>query len=192
MKKLALILFVSLIAYGTSQAQAIETGDQAVNLGLGFGSTMIVGDGLPSINFSYETLPFEKLGIGYISVGGFGAYKHSSYDYYGYDNQGVAHKYDVNYNYWVVAGRAAYHFDFYAMNHNDFFRYFDVYAGVVAGLRFTGNNYEGDYDVTLEDKTHFLNDLFAGCRYQFSDGLAVYAETSYNVSILSIGVSFLF
>jgi len=185
MKKLVLILFVSLIAYGTSQAQAIETGDQAVNLGLGFGGFMIEGDGLPSINFSYETLPFEKVGIGYISAGGFAAYKHSSYSYPQYD-------YDINYNYWVVAARAAYHFDFYAMNHNDFFRYFDVYAGAIAGLRFVGNNYNGTDNSHLEKKTRYINDLFAGCRYQFSDGLAVYAETSYNVSILSIGVSFLF
>ncbi len=183
MKKLVLILFVSLIAYGTSQAQAIETGDQAVNLGLGIDGLMYCGSGIPSINFSYETLPFEKLGIGYISVGGFGAFKHTT-------------NYDNKHNYWIVAGRGAYHFDFYAMNHNDFFRYFDVYAGVLAGYALVGNNYNGNYEdeayYKYEEPNQFVHDIFAGCRYQFSDGLAVYAETSYNVSILSFGVSFLF
>lgn len=192
MKQIVLVLLACFFSWQTLHAQIIKTGDQAVNLGLGFGGTMIIGNGLPSLNFAYETLPFEKLGIGYISAGGFGAYKHSRYDYPVYDNTYGPGVGEINYNYWVAAGRGAYHFDLYTLNPNDFFRYFDVYAGVIAGFRFANNNYEGTYDLTLENKVSFLNDVFAGCRYQFSDMMLVYSEVGYSVSILSFGVSVLY
>lgn len=184
MKKVFFVVLISLFAVGVMQAQVIETGDQAVNVGIGLGGGMVAGNGQPSIDFSYEVLPFEKLGIGYISVGGYGSYKHSSEDGVGYE---------WKYNYWLIGGRAAYHFDFYAMNHNDFFNHFDVYAGVFAGIKIERSEFDGDYTPKDDhNSTKPRTDIFAGCRYNFSDNLAAYAETSTGLSNLSIGLSFLF
>lgn len=194
MRKIFLVLFVCFFAYGTALAQAIEYGDQAVNVGIGIGGADIYGDGLPSVNFSYELLPIEKIGIGYISVGGFGSYKHSNYDAYGWETK---------YNYWIIGGRAAYHFDFYTMNRNDFFNYFDVYAGVMGGVKIQNGKEDGHYNESPYydeharhddlDETKPIVDVFAGCRYNFSENLGAFAETSVNGnSFLRIGVSFLF
>lgn len=189
MKKLFLLAIVSLFAFGITQAQVIETGDQAVNVGLGFGGSMVSGDGLPALTFSYETLPFEKLGIGYISVGGYGAYKHSNYDY----AWAGSPKTKVKYNYLVFGGRGAYHFDFYDMNGQEFFNKFDVYAGVFVGFSYdavkVNDNFESD---EFDNELNFRNDLFVGCRYEFSETFGVYAEAGYGISNLSAGLSFLF
>lgn len=193
MKKLLLIVFVSLFAFGVSQAQVIETGDQVASVGIGIGGSMVSGDGFPAITFSYETLPFEKMGIGYVSLGGYGAYKHSSYDY----SWGTSHKSEINYNYWVFGARGAYHFDFYDMNGQEFFEKFDVYAGVFLGFSYDAVNYNGNdegtfLEDTFENELSFRNDLFVGCRYEFSETFGVFAEAGYSVSNLSAGISFLF
>jgi len=183
MKKLLLLLFISAFSYQLLQAQAIVTGDNAINAGIGLGGTMVMGDGSPSISLSYETLPFEKLGIGYISVGGYGAYKHSSYKYSSY-------KYKINY--WIAGARAAYHFDFYDLTSNDLFNKFDVYAGAFIGLSFDSNDYDGINHLGLDDGVSFREDFFVGCHYKFTDNFGVYAETGYSFAYLSGGLSFFF
>lgn len=183
MKKLLFFCIASLFAYNTIQAQAIQTGDQAVNVGLGFGGSMVTGDGRPSINVSYEMLPFEKLGIGYISIGGQGAYKRSHYDY-------GTNKY--TYKYWVVGARGAYHFDFYDLNGLEFFNHFDVYAGIFAGFSIDNVYSDTDLDGDLENEFSFRNDLFAGARYNFTENLGVFGELSYGINNLVIGIDFLF
>lgn len=186
MKKVLLVVLVAVFAFASAQAQVIETGDQAINVGIGFGGSMATGDGLASISGSYEMLPFEKMGIGYLGLGGYVAYMHSSYD---------AYIYDYNFNYFVFGARGIYHFDFYAMNNNEFFNKFDVYAGVFAGFSYDAVNFEGnDHDLLDEydNKLSFRNDLFVGCRYEFSETFGVYAEAGYGISNLSAGISLLF
>jgi hypothetical protein len=182
MKKIVFLLIVSLFAYSSIQAQAIETGDQAVNIGIGFGGSMVTGDGSPSFNVSYEILPFEKVGIGFISIGGYGAYKRSNYNY-GLDEYSL--------NYWVFGARGAYHFDFYDMNGLEFFKHFDVYAGVFAG--FSSENIDSDINGgDLDDELNFRNDLFAGARYNFTENIGVFGEVSYGINNLVFGIDFLF
>lgn len=179
MKKFMFIVLISLCSYGLVRAQAIETGCQNVNIGIGLlNGYMFEGGGLPSINFAYETLPFEKLGIGYISVGGFGAFKHSKHDY-------SLNEYDVNYL--VAGGRAAYHFDFYSLTSNDFFNYFDAYAGAFVGIKLT--RYEDN--IYYNNETSVIADYFIGCRYKFTDNFTCYAESN-GMALLSVGLSFLF
>ncbi len=187
MKKLLLVLFASVLIFSVANSQAIKTGDQAVNVGLGLGGSMIEGVGLPALILSYETLPFEKLGIGYLSVGGYFAFKHSNYDY-GYWGT----NYDLKYNYWVFGGRAAYHFDFYEMNGDDFFNQFDVYAGVFLGFGINTVKYDSSWGIDFDNDFFIREDMFVGCRYKFSDNLSVFSELSYGISWLSGGVSFLF
>lgn len=185
MKKLFFIALVSLFAFGATQAQVIETGDNAVNIGLGFGGSMVTGDGLPSISASYEMLPFEKMGIGYLGLGGYVAYKHSSFDYI-YS--------DVSYNYFVFGARGIYHFDFYSMNNSEFFNHFDVYAGAFLGFSYDAINYDGQHSelIEIENSLSFRNDIFIGCRYKFTESIGVHAEAGYGVSNLTAGISFLF
>jgi hypothetical protein len=184
MKKLFFLFVVSLLVYTTTNAQAIQTGDQAINIGIGFGSSLVDRDhtGLPSINVSYEFLPFEKLGIGYIGLGGYAGYKHSNYDY---------GTYEYKYNHWIFGVRGAYHFDFYDMNGIDFFNQFDVYAGVFAGFMIDNDDWNDD----LSDPDYglsFRNDLFAGARYNFIENIGVFTEVGYGINYFVFGIDFLF
>jgi hypothetical protein len=125
-------------------------------------------------------------------VGGYGAYKHSNYDY-GFMN----HAYEIKHNYWVFGARGAYHFDFYDMNGQEFFKKFDVYAGIFMGFSYDAVSYDSTFegshlDDEFDNDLSFRNDLFVGCRYLFTDNFAVFAEAGYSVSNLSAGISFLF
>lgn len=190
MKKLLLILSAVFI-FSVSHAQVIVTGDQAINLGIGVGGTMVSEGGLPSINFSYETLPLEKLGIGYIGIGGYLAYKHSRYYTYTYENGTYVGRSDSKNkcNYYVFGGRATYHFDFYDMNHNNFFNYFDVYAGVFLGFSYDVFKYE---NADTKRELCLRHDLFVGCRYMFSDSFGAFAEAGYGINYLSTGITYVF
>ena len=95
MKRLALILVLALAGQILAQGQQFKKADGALNVGIGLGTGLYSGPlykmTIPPISISYEHGVSEKLGIGYISAGGFLAisgakqeWSDPSYGDYGY------------------------------------------------------------------------------------------------------------
>ena len=183
MKRILFLLVAGIFACNTISAQAIETGDQAVNLGLGIGGTLTHGDASPGINLSYEMLPFDQLGIGYIGVGGYVSYIYSN------DQIGPAR---YEYNYYVFGARGTYHFDFWHLTHDKIFNQLDLYAGVFAGFVYDNEDWNNNQANTEDYILTFRNDFFAGARFNFSSNFGVFSEIGYGLNTFTFGVDFLF
>lgn len=73
--------------------------------------------------------------------------------------------------------------------HYAFFEKFDAYAGTLLGYRSDNEKYSNpDYGYNRTESTPIIN-VFAGCRYFFTDKIAAMAELGGGISILSIGVA---
>ena len=186
MKRIALILAIVLGGCLVAQGQQFEKSTGALNVGIGIGSGLYSGPNwkmtIPPISISYEHGITEKLGIGYISVGGYVAisgakqeWHDASYGDYGY-----------KYTYIVVGPRAAYHFDLVDV--------LDLYAGVFVGAKIVSSKTFGD-DMILTSKsqgTGVAHSEFVGIRYYFTPLVGVFAEVGYGVAYLTVGAAFKF
>jgi hypothetical protein len=87
----------------------------------------------------------------------------------------------------VFAVRAAYHWD--EVNTDEF----DLYAGVMAGLRFQSYSYSTDYsgplysgERNISDRSssiHQVGGLFAGARYYLKPAVGLYGELHFGASV---------
>ena len=181
-------------ATARSQDAVFEKGSSAINVGIGFGSTMYHGVGykmgFPSISASYEMGIVEvAMGsslTGVVSVGGLAGFGGSKYDY----SYSPSYGYTVKTNYFLIAVRGNYHFIFHDK--------FDPYAGIILGYYF-GNN-KVDYGTAWpsyipkynENTGGFHGGAYAGARWFFTPAIAVFTELGWNISILTIGATFKF
>ncbi len=170
MKKVLSIIAIAMLS-NLANAQAFENKGNYVNFGFGIDPFSNTIENLYFTNYKhtkigpvvlgYERGITEKLGIGRIGVGGiigqsFESYKNGNY-----------------YSKWMntsVLVRGAYHFDFNIDK-------MDVYAGVGAGLTFSGSSKQND--ATVYSQSSSVNGeqyIFAGIRYYFNKNLGVYAE----------------
>jgi len=186
MKKLCLAFVVLIMSLFQLKAQPFEYGDNVLNIGIGLAP---VGYGYtyagysPGLEASFEHGFFEKLGIGYISIGGYAGFRRATYDWV-WDNYSITQT--------IVAARGAYHFDFLDLSGEDIFEKFDVYAGVLMGLRFETADYDDDI-VEFDNSTSGVFDTFIGGRYYFSENFGAYSEISYaGISYFTVGLSFKF
>jgi hypothetical protein len=174
MKKLLVILMIVGMGTAASQAQRImEKGSSLVNLGVGF----VPGWGV-SVSYDYGLI--DTWGPGIFTVGGYigrvGQTKH-------YDLLGVTVS-DYSLSKWFFSPRASYR---YAINGN-----FEVFGALMLG----GCYQSFDTDYFENEFSPFLG-LTAGCRYSFTDHIAVFAETTlsvagYSITCLNGGISFSF
>lgn len=188
MKKVYALLF-TLLVINTAFAQGnFERGSNIVNLGIGFGSSLLSGasgySSSPGISASFERGIWEIPGPGIISLGGyigFKSYKYE-YDYYYYG------KYVEKWNYTVIGVRGAYHYNGIKSDK------FDVYGGVMVSfniLSYSNSNtnfgyYPNNYGSGAGGS------LFIGGRYFLSKNFALYSELGYGVAYLNVGISFKF
>lgn len=184
MKQIVLILVFALAGQIIAGGQPFEKGDKALNVSLGIGSALYSGPNIkmsiPPIAVSFEQGITEKLGIGYIGVGGYVGISGSKYEYPGSD-------YGYKNTYIIVGGRAAYHFDLV----DDL----DIYAGVILGVNITSSKEFGDFPVSYVDNsqsTRVAHSEFVGIRWFFKPGFALMAELGYGISYLNLGVAFKF
>lgn len=175
-----------------------------INIGAGFGSrsyhNIYLGGGYsygrtPALSLTYEQAYPKKLGPGYLGIGAYLGYQGEYYKYdYTYWKAGNynTYYYHHNWNYYMVAARAAYHWD--VLNaHNA-----EVYAGVIVGMRFSIHNYDTN-DPDKNDPYTYRSSLiypaysaFAGARWYFVKNFGLFAEVGYGISYLTGGFSIKF
>ena len=213
MKFLPLLLAVAFAFCftGTVKSQSFSRGTNVVSAGYGIGGygwsiraaysgySAFEGykySGFGPVVFSYERGITDKLGIGYIGVGGSVSYGSFGVTYYqdGFNSatsQIVPYEYGYRWGTLSITGRAAYHFDF----SND---KLDVYTG--AGVGFMSWSYRGtstDPDFNADVYNNYASvplayQVFAGVRYYFTDNFGAYAEAGAGITLLNFGVNLKF
>ncbi|MBS1666292.1 MAG: hypothetical protein JST58_02850 [Bacteroidetes bacterium] len=187
-KYLAIALLISIGYTASAQSSSVfEKGTNVINAGIGLGNvywgTGYSNTGMPvSINASFDHGITDKLGIGYIGVGGAFGYSSSTYNAAGYKWNNTAV---------LIGGRATYHF---ALN-SEISEKLDPYAGVILGyvISSSSNNAPSGYNYSYGKASAFGVGAIAGAHYYFFPNFGVYAELGYSiVSVFNTGVTFKF
>ena len=167
MKNLITFLVIIIISSNFSFAQ-YQTGKNTFGAVLGFGGGGLDGDGAIPIaveyNF-YNVHPNIQLGV-------FGAWAHTSSDYY-------SGKW--NYTYIVIAGQGNYHFKMQAKE-------WDPFVGLSLGCNIGSVSWDGSGSYNTPDAGGFFFSAQAGVNYWFSPKWAVQARVGY-FPYLGIGVT---
>jgi len=178
-----------LFATANSQDLVFGKGSSAINLGVGFGSTIYHGSyysmGFPTISASYELgiveVPMGSSLTGVVSVGGYLAYGGYKESYSSWDNV------SYNTNFFLFAARGNYHFIFHEK--------FDPYAGLLMGYYIANGKWKGT-DTPIPGHTtnsgNFRFGVYAGARWFFTPSIAVFTEMGYSISLITIGGTFKF
>ncbi len=193
MKKILLAVLASALLFSTQlKAQPFVTDDNVLSVGIGpapvyYGLAGYTSK-LPALVVHFEKGFFDKLGIGYLGIGGYLGFTSAKYEstYFG----GGVYSYSESNT--IIAARGAYHFDFLDLSGEDIFEKLDVYAGILTGFRIHREDWNNDI---FEDEDNFVGgvfDTFAGARYYFTPEIAVYTELGYGISYLTLGASFKF
>ena len=175
-----------------------------INLGVGLGNNYYSGysgigygyQSSPAFSISYEQAIPKKLGPGYLGVGAYFGFQtaSSTYNYhYGKNGYNNNYYYKNSWNNFMVAARAAYHWD--VLN----FKRADIYAGVMIGARIQTYNYETNNPDPYADN-YRLNQgsaypslsAFVGARWYFVKNVALFGEFGYGISYVTGGLSFKF
>ena len=186
-------------------AKSFDEKTHIINLGVGFGANYYSGysgygygyRSSPAFSISYEQAIPKKLGPGYLGVGAYFGFQTASttYNYYynknNYYNQNYYYKH--SWNNFMIAARAAYHWD--VLN----FKRADIYAGVMVGARIQTYNYETNNPDPYAEN-YRLNQgsaypslsAFVGARWYFVKNVALFGEFGYGISYVTGGLSFKF
>ncbi|WP_075590885.1 outer membrane protein [Labilibacter marinus] len=187
------LIIIGLLIMGLSQLVAQPLTFEQQSIGFAVGIPAINQNNVtsrnPSITAQYEYGISDKIGIGYIGVGGLLSFAGAEYN-----DQIMNTKYSNKYNYTLIGPRAAYHFDMVDLTGSTAWSNIDVYGGAFLGLKFESFKY--DSPVTnkqeKENNTKLATDLFAGIRYGFNDNIGAFAEMGFGVSYFSVGVNWRF
>lgn len=154
--------------------KALAAKDKILSLSLGFGARNGGGTGnvsVPPLPVAFEYILMDNLfdGYGALGCGGFFGFTSSK------------EIYQSKYSRLIVGARGYVHYAF--------FEKFDTYAGTLLGYRSDNDKYtDPDYGYKRTDSKPIIN-VFAGCRYFFTNKIAGMAELGGGVSILSLGVA---
>lgn len=193
-KRSLLFILGLLLLTAITNAQSFKEDSRVLNLGVGLGTNYYKAyrglgysySSIPVICLSYEQAYRKRVGPGLIGLGGLLTYQnsHSKYENY-YGGSGYVNHY--RWSNYVIAARAAYHWD--EVNTDKF----DLYGGVMVGLRFQTYSYSTDYTGTLytgikntSDKSrniYQVGGLFAGARYYFKPTVGLYGELHFGASV---------
>lgn len=164
----------------------VAKGDMLFSSGVGFFVEKVYDNIVfPPIPVTFEYVLLDDLfdGNGSVGVGGFFGYVSSKND-----NRREVKKYSRL----TIGGRAYVHYTFIEK--------LDTYAGAFVGIKsvkdvldFNGdtNDYYDFYYQKDVENSAAIN-LFAGCRYFFTNNIAGMAELSWGISVLTIGASIKF
>lgn len=186
MKKIILFAFL-IISYNSlinAQESMFNSGDKAINFGIGLGS--IYGSGIygsttiPPVSISFEKgIKDEVLGKGVIGIGGYLGYTSYKWEYT------IANMdYGWKYSNIVVGVRGTFHYPLLDK--------FDTYLGAMLGYNIVNSTSfgtaSGTYNYT-PDSGSLVYSGFLGSRYFFSDKLSGFAELGYGIAYLTLGLS---
>jgi hypothetical protein len=180
-------------------AHCFDESSKILNLGVGFGGSYYRynrGHGYsyrqtPAFSLTYEQALKEKVGPGFIGIGGYLGYQTARFRYDDYYYNGNKYYYQHRWNYFVIAARGAYHLD--VLNTDKA----ELYFGAIAGLRIQTYKYEtnstdpyrNQYDLSQRNIYPALS-LFVGGRWYFKPNIGLFGEVGYGISYLTLGLSF--
>jgi hypothetical protein len=187
MRKTLLTFTLLVLFSGSMFSQPFGKDSQAINLGIGFGNTILTGSyysfTIPVIAAAYE-YGLVEIGMGphvtgVISAGGFLGYANNKYKYPNWTG-------DVSlvYNTFQVSARGNYHFIFHDK--------IDTYAGIQLGYAIINSKWKGDSSIPPYSAvgSKFAGGGYVGGRYYWNDSWAVYAELGWMLYIFSFGVTY--
>ncbi|HTC00738.1 MAG TPA: hypothetical protein VK705_08650 [Ferruginibacter sp.] len=185
--KVSLFSVMLLVTFSKARAQeaAFEKGSKTLGLALGVGdgegSYDYYGDdnhvGLPAFAITYDQGIVGDVGPGTIGVGGIVSAKESWDDYTG----GKA-----TWSSFMIGARGDYHLTILKDRNNKF----DPYAGVTIGARF--NHFHDTGDGYTSNNSEAIFAPFIGAKYNFASHVGVFAEASFDISLLRGGIAFNF
>jgi hypothetical protein len=182
-----------------SGAKCFTENTKILNTGIGAGSGYYAsyrGAGYaykssPAFSISYEQALPKKLGPGYLGIGAYLGYQSSSSRNNTAYYSGNYYYYEHKWRSFLVAARAAYHFDFLNWERAE------LYAGVIAGVRIQTYKYDTnnpdpnkDFYRLNQGSAYPAYSLFAGARWYFVQNIGVFAELGYGISYGTVGFSF--
>src|SRR3954471_3768197 len=147
MKKAILFLVALILLSVVTNAQSIgkcfDADTKIINAGLGLSGSYYSfyrGAGYsyhnsPAFSITYEQAYPKKLGPGFLGVGAYLGYQTTRYRWDDYYYNSVRYYNENRYSNFVVAARAAYHWDVLNIANAE------VYGGAIAGLRFQTYKY---------------------------------------------------
>jgi hypothetical protein len=194
MKKIfatAVIIFTTYCSFAQNSG-VFEKGTNVINAGLGlgnvyWGSTGYGNSGLPiSLQASFDHGITDKLGIGYIGVGGILGYTSTKFTG---NNQGYSYAYTGTGI--LIGARATYHFALAGAIGEKL----DPYAGVLLGYVIVSSSYSSVYGSNgqYSKGSAVAAGAFVGAHYYFVPNFGVHAEIGYNIiSIFNTGLTFKF
>ncbi|MEO6304531.1 MAG: hypothetical protein ABIP51_15330 [Bacteroidia bacterium] len=197
-----LYLSVNFLKAQTSE-KCYDENTHIINVGIGFGGGNYYhyaggGGGYayktnPLISVSYEQAFKQKLGPGFLGLGGYFGYRNSSFQYNNYYYNGNNYYYKHSWNYYHLAIRGAYHLDFLTAKNAE------VYFGTSIGMRFSSYKFESNspdpnrniYEASNSSLYPTVS-VFAGARWYFVPKVGLYAEAGYGLAYVNGGFSFKF
>jgi hypothetical protein len=173
--------------------RSFDSDSKLLNVGIGLGGVNYYNNGWgrsyhrsPAFSLTYEQALPDKVGPGYLGLGGYLGFQNAFYRYnYTYNDYYYRH----SWNYWLLAARAAYHLDVLNWEKGE------IYFGAIIGLRIQTYHYSSN---SPDKDLHRLNDrsiyptgsLLAGGRYYLTNKVAAFMEAGYGISFLTLGVTF--
>ena len=182
-------VLVLLISSTIAKAGVYGEGAKILNVGIGLGSPYIESTStisLPPIHASFEYGLTEN-----ISLGGLIGYTSSTFNAATGPYGLTGYNYTWTYSYLIIGVRSAYHYEI-----ND---QCDLYGGLMLGYDVASAKFSSN-DPNTAATQFFTNNtpsvgglafgLYGGIRYMFTDHIGGFAELGYNISWLSVGVTF--
>jgi len=179
---------LTLVALNLTQAQEMKPGNNLLSIGIGpsagyWGGTY--SGGTPAFRIALDH-GIKEIGPGTLSLGGalgfFNKYYKSTY---------YEHNYKWIYNYFSAVVRGGYYYNLSEAGIPDM----NVYGGLGLGLLYLSfkDTYDGPHDGYSSynySGTDFLFNLYLGANYFFNDKTAAYLEFGYDISYVTVGVTF--
>lgn len=191
MKHLSLTIALFLGVLSTTLSQPLTFEQQSIGISIGIPSMYdhAYTSQSPAVTARYEYGLSDKIGIGYIGVGGLLSIAGGKYN-----SPIMSETVSYEFSQTLIGPRAAYHFDMVDLTGNKDWNKLDLYGGAFLGLKFESAKYTDPItDKKFKDNnTKLATDIFAGIRYAFTPNIGAFGEIGFGVSYLSVGVSFRF
>lgn len=192
MKKIKLLIIIVLVGTITSlQAQKMDVGTNFLSLGIGPSNhySGFHSGGTPAFKLAYDH-GFREIGPGTLTLGGSLGFFTTHYDSRTWDGLNY-YNYTWRWTYIVGAFRVGYYYNFKDLDIPDL----NVYGGLGIGLRYVAfsDNYSGPtqyYSAYNGSNTAFHFAFYGGANYFLTKKLAFFLEFGYDISYVTVGVTF--
>ncbi len=192
MKRLFSILVLALIVH-ILNAQEMKQGNNFLSVGVGPAAnywTTYHSGGTPAIRLALDH-GFKEVGPGTITLGGAVGFFSKYYKSHYYASNGVLYDYKWSYTYISTVFRAGYYYNLKEADIPDI----NVYGGIGMGLLYS--NFHDSYDGPKDGYVYydnsgmdFLFNFYLGANYFFTPKTAAYLEFGYDVSYVTLGLTF--